>query len=1065
MSHSISIRTSPARRRAIFAVVSAFAIGAFFAMNFSAPPAISAPATVVSVPLTGAGSVSVDPSGSRAYVLDADGLAVLDLRTDSLEANIPGVYGPVAFSPDGTRAYAPTDDGNLAVIDTIDDSVIDSISLGGHFLTAVAITPDGSRLYVVDQQEWLILVVDLGSASVISTLGGLDSPISSPSAIAITPDGSRAYVVNYSTVSVIDLASNEMVGDPIDVGREAGAIAMTPDGRRAYVVNQNDGTVSVIDTSTNEVTDTITVGGGVYAAAATPDGSHILVTNFYLGLVYVIDTASDAVEPDPVSVGAGAIAIAVSPDGSHAYTANQNDQSVSDITLPAESTPPEDSTPPTVMAHPSKQPNSNGWNNSPVTVSFDCIDSGSGVDASRSHLDAVTLVSSGTATASCVDNAGNVGTGSYRVQIDGQSPLITPRSTPGGDAEGWNNSAITVTFSCDDAGSGVDAEASSLQAVTLTQSGQATASCADKAGNTSNAAFSAQIDPARGTAFVAPGLANRRPEPEGVAVTPNGSRVYVATADGNAIDVFDASLSPIAQIPDSGGPFGLAVTPDGSRIYATDHSAGTVSVVDTAAGEIIDTIPVGNEPTGIAMSKDGRRAIVTNSTDGTVSVLDTDPLDGADYDTSLATLEVGDGPSSVATSLGGAGNLAYVANTVGESISVIDLSDALGHSPTVRETLALGAHPVSVAISSTPQIATGITYAYITTDEGSVDAIPTIGGHPATVQLAPGLAGIAVAPDATRAFVLGAVDNSLAVLNTNSTDAYPGTPTLVSASTVSSGGPRAIALSPDGNRGYVSNFGDGTVSVVDLPPYSPTKYSIDYVLNGGAFAADPPTVYTIESEPITLPVPTRVGYVFSGWAGTGVDGALLDVTIPPGASGDRRYTATWQFAPSDTTPPTITFSGNAGTYDALATVTITCSASDTGSGVASSTCADVNAPAWSFGPGIHTLSAQAKDNVGNLGTGTTSFTVTESTKDLTSLATQFVQGSAKYKSANAATKLVVNVLVTAVSTALLALAANARPTAKAALLKTYTAAVQALVTAGYLTAAQATSLDNLASGI
>ncbi len=77
----------------------------------------------------------------------------------------------------------------------------------------------------------------------------------------------------------------------------------------------------------------------------------------------------------------------------------------------------------------------------------------------------------------------------------------------------------------------------------------------------------------------------------------------------------------------------------------------------------------------------------------------------------------------------------------------------------------------------------------------------------------------------------------------------------------------------------------------------------------------------------------------------------------------------------DQTAPTVGFSGNAGTYSIDQTVAITCSANDAMSGVASSTCANVNGPAWSLGVGSHTISASASDVAGNVGSSSTRYTV------------------------------------------------------------------------------------------
>lgn len=78
----------------------------------------------------------------------------------------------------------------------------------------------------------------------------------------------------------------------------------------------------------------------------------------------------------------------------------------------------------------------------------------------------------------------------------------------------------------------------------------------------------------------------------------------------------------------------------------------------------------------------------------------------------------------------------------------------------------------------------------------------------------------------------------------------------------------------------------------------------------------------------------------------------------------------------DATAPTVTYTGNAGSYTADQTVSITCTAADNLSGVASSTCANISGPASSFAVGTNTYSAKATDTAGNVGnTTSTSFTV------------------------------------------------------------------------------------------
>ena len=73
------------------------------------------------------------------------------------------------------------------------------------------------------------------------------------------------------------------------------------------------------------------------------------------------------------------------------------------------------------------------------------------------------------------------------------------------------------------------------------------------------------------------------------------------------------------------------------------------------------------------------------------------------------------------------------------------------------------------------------------------------------------------------------------------------------------------------------------------------QYTITYVLAGGTAEGNPDT-YTIETRAFTLTDPTRSGYTFTGWSGTGLDGENnMTVTIPTGSTGNRTYTAHWRY--------------------------------------------------------------------------------------------------------------------------------------------------------------------------
>jgi hypothetical protein len=170
----------------------------------------------------------------------------------------------------------------------------------------------------------------------------------------------------------------------------------------------------------------------------------------------------------------------------------------------------------------------------------------------------------------------------------------------------------------------------------------------------------------------------------------------------------------------------------------------------------------------------------------------------------------------------------------------------------------------------------------------------------------------------------------------------------------------------------------------------------------------------------------------------------------------------------DKTLPTVTYTGNAGTYTVDQTVTITCTAADpnnangtAGSGLASTTCANVNAPAYSFPLGLNTLSASATDVAGNLGTGFTTFTVQVTNSSLCTLTVRFIQGSPNAQTSPA--------LAEAQAHRLCKLLANAgsvrNPEAKDALVGAYQNGLTSLVDMGLLTPAQAAILFTLSQAL
>ena len=105
---------------------------------------------------------------------------------------------------------------------------------------------------------------------------------------------------------------------------------------------------------------------------------------------------------------------------------------------------------------------------------------------------------------------------------------------------------------------------------------------------------------------------------------------------------------------------------------------------------------------------------------------------------------------------------------------------------------------------------------------------------------------------------------------------------------------------------YTYSTGNGEV----VANYEPVNYNISYNLDDGVVETANPISYTIESDNITLNNPTKKGYTFTGWTGTGLDNKTLNVVIPTGSTGDREYTANFE-----KNKYTLTVNPNGGTYN------------------------------------------------------------------------------------------------------------------------------------------------------
>jgi len=170
-----------------------------------------------------------------------------NVSSETSTAGIPVGQLPssVAVTPDGSHAYVVgLIDGGIRRIETATNT-LDPSKIEGHigvgFSEGFAISSDGRLGYAADQSMGGLRVIDIENNTATDKWIMLND--SAPRAVAITPDpasvdftrdGRRLLVVNasgiiddtVSTISVINTATNKVVGSEVSLGLPAGTTAL-----------------------------------------------------------------------------------------------------------------------------------------------------------------------------------------------------------------------------------------------------------------------------------------------------------------------------------------------------------------------------------------------------------------------------------------------------------------------------------------------------------------------------------------------------------------------------------------------------------------------------------------------------------------------------------------------------------------------------------------------------------------------------------------------------------------------------------------------------------------------
>jgi YVTN family beta-propeller protein len=186
--------------------------------------------------------------------------------------------------------------------------------------------------------------------------------------------------------------------------------------------------------------------------------------------------------------------------------------------------------------------------------------------------------------------------------------------------------------------------------------------------------------------------------PAGIAVTPDGKRLYVAENLTHKVAVVDLATRQVgAKIAVGEYPYDCEASSDGKRVYVSNWGSRSVAVIDTASNKVINNIPVGDHPNDLELTRDGRILYVANANSNTVSVVSTEQMKEIEaISTALHPKSpIGSTPNAVALSPDE--KTLYIANADNNDVAVVDVAKR-GNSE-VEGFIPTGWYPTSVRVS------------------------------------------------------------------------------------------------------------------------------------------------------------------------------------------------------------------------------------------------------------------------------------------------------------------------------------------------------------------------------
>lgn len=400
-----------------------------------------------------------------------------------------------------------------------------------------------------------------------------------------------------------------------------------------------------------------------------------------------------------------------------------------------------------------------GWSGPDPTLSTDKKAGGSGTDST-------------TAMADKKDGSGDGGAKTKDVTLGNKDSITDSAAAPGAANLGWR-AIVGVTNRNEGTVSFIDPETN--QVANTAEAGYKPGAAAFL-----DVFFSGFTPPAK--LYVALGSDEEKDKTgEGDKELGGKGAVQVLIGPSTATpeNTFDFSKSTRIELGDI--PEGLAIKPDGTQLWVAHPMSGSISIIDLVADVVLATVPVkqlepsgsqggaeqGSRPVALGFSTDGQFAYILGRDSNNLIIVSTEMAIMNPTHAVVASVKVGDMPGVLAVDP--MHSFVYVLNRSGNNVAVVDVS--VPEIPLLRALVAVGEGPEGIALLPDES------KLYITNSESNTVSVlqvepgPTFLKPMATVPVGRKPSGIAVVPSGSFAggdfvYVANREDDTVSVIDT-----------------------------------------------------------------------------------------------------------------------------------------------------------------------------------------------------------------------------------------------------------------------------------------------------------